>query len=111
MNPENIQITKITSLPQKFFKKGNFFLIPLRMEENEKPLFLRFENKKFKIFQHNHGKAKNFSLGLEIVPQDATEKERHFEANLKSGKIFISSKKIDLRKTRFLQNFLSKMEI
>ena len=76
MNPENIPISKITSLPQKVFKKGNFFLIPLRMEGNEKPIFLRFANKKFKIFQHNHGKTKTCFLGMEIIPSDATEKEK-----------------------------------
>ena len=71
MDPEEMSPASIFSLEPKFFKKGNFFLIPLRMDE-EKPIFLRFAFRKFKIFSHTHGK----SLGIELAHPDDTPEEK-----------------------------------
>ena len=78
MNPEYIPIDHITTLPPKIFKNQTFVLVPLKLQEGkeEKPIFIRFNNKKFKIFQHFHGNNKNFSLGLELVDSLASEKTK-----------------------------------
>ena len=82
MNPDS----KITTLEPKFFQKGKYFLIPLR-DENEKPIILRLSGKKFKIFEHTHGKDRSFSLGIDLFEPNLSE-----EDNL--GSIFDLEKKI-----------------
>ena len=71
MDPEEVSPTSISALEPKFFKKGNFFLIPLRMDEKDR-IFFRFSFRKFKIFSHTHGK----SLGIELVHPDDTKGEK-----------------------------------
>ena len=71
MDPEELSPTSISSLEPNFFKKGNFFVFFLRKDE-EKPFFLRFSFRKFKIFSHTHGK----SLGIELAHSNDTEEEK-----------------------------------
>ena len=72
MEPEEVSPTTIFTLEPKFFKKRNFFLIPLRMENDDQPIFLRFTCRKFKFFPHNHGK----SVGIELFHTDDTDEEK-----------------------------------
>ena len=72
MDPEEISPASIFTLPPKFFKKGNFFLIPLRMEDEKQPILFRFNCRKFKIFSRTFQK----SLGIELFHPDDTEEEK-----------------------------------
>ena len=59
---------------QNFFQKGNYFLIPLR-DENDQPIILRLSGKKFNIYEHTHGKDRSYSLGIDLFEPNLSEED------------------------------------
>ena len=64
MEPDKLKIKEITASEPKLIEKGSnkFCLIPLK-DEDDKPIQLKFDTKKFKIYEHQ---SKAFSLGINL---------------------------------------------